>query len=461
MNLFSDKLINFAKKVNAPLYAVGGFVRNYLISNEKSTDIDLCAPIKSEQFCRLLNEEGFSILAEYKRTGTVVFTDGENRYEYSSFRSESYAKGGEHIPSEVNFTSDIVLDALRRDFNCNALYMSVKSCEILDPLGRGIEDIKNKTITTTRQAKDVFSSDGLRLLRLARFCAELNFKPSKEVLKEAKNYAENILDISKERIFDELNKILISDIKYSFSDKKGHYNGLKILDQIGVLELVLPQIILGKGMEQRKDYHSYDVFEHTLKCVLYAKPNIRLSALLHDVGKPFVMMKTGKFYAHDVEGELITRQILTEYKASKKIIEKTAFLTRYHMYDLDLKTSESKIRAFIIKNFEYFFDLLDLKQADFSACKDDLSTSPTVVKWEKIYENMKLEGVPFSIKELNISAKDLIEIGFNGCEIKNEQQKLLKACVQNLSKNQRESLLKLAKRHFLALKGIKRDNKKY
>jgi tRNA nucleotidyltransferase (CCA-adding enzyme) len=283
-------------------------------------------------------------------------------------------------------------------------------------------------------------------MRLARFSAELNFTPTKEVLLGAKENALNITEISVERIYAEIKYILNSDKKYSFSNKNGHYEGLKILLKIGVLDYVLPELTLGKDMIQREDYHSYDVLEHSLRCVLYAPEEIRLAALLHDVGKPYCMQKYGKYHLHASVGKDIAKNILSRLKVDKKTSEKVLFLIENHMVDLDLKTKENKIRVFIVENREQIEDLLKLKQADYSACKDDLSTAPTIEKWRAIIEKMKKEKAPFSVKDLTITAKDLMELGISGKDLGQTLNYLLLESVKDPKVNEKEKLKRLALR---------------
>lgn len=421
----SQNLINLSNSLTKPLYIVGGFVRNFLICNEPSKDIDLASSVGFLELSQKLKEHGFKIIAEYKRTGTIVFSDGNQKYEFTAFRTDEYETGGKHLPENVNFTDDIVEDARRRDFKCNAVYYDVKDGKIVDPLG-GVDDIKNRVLDTVKSPFEVFSHDGLRLMRLARFCAELNFTPKEEVILGAKENAFNITEISAERIYAELKYILESDQKYSFSDKSGHYNGLKILSKTGVLDLIIPELTLGKDMAQSADFHACNVLEHTFKCVLYSPKEVRFSALLFGVGKE---------KAWDV---------LKRLKVDKKTTEKVLFNVENHMLDLDLKLSENELRLFIVKNKEKIDDLLKLKQADFISCKCDLTQSPTVVKWNNVLNKMREENVPFSIKELKISAKELTDLGFFGKQIGQTLDKLLEFAVINPKINQNQKLMQMA-----------------
>ncbi|MBO7149278.1 MAG: HD domain-containing protein [Clostridia bacterium] len=446
IEVLPKNLINLAGKFDKPLYLVGGAVRNYLIDNSLSIDLDLSAPIPIDQFISVVENSGFKVSATYKRTGTVLFVDEKYHYEYTAFRREKYV-GGRHTPEHIEFTEDILEDALRRDFKCNAVYYDIKSQKFIDVLG-GIEDIKNKTLDTVREPDKVFSSDGLRLMRLARFIGELDFKPTEKVLEAVEKYSHNILDISPERIYAELNMILSSDKKYHFSDPIGHYNGLKILSKTRVLDNIIPELTAGRNMEQRKDFHKYDVLEHSLRTVLYSEPRVRLGALLHDVGKPFCLLRDGCYHKHGDEGVAIAEKVLKRLKADNEAIEKVKFLVKAHMLDLDLCMRESKIRKFIVINYPNIEDLLSLKQADYMASMDSQDISPTIIKWRKIIENMKSEGVPFSYKELAITAVDLMEIGYKGKAIGKTLEELFDYCVLNPEQNQKQILVNKAKKAF-------------
>ncbi len=445
MNLFFDqKIKELADIAPRSIYAVGGYVRNFLIDGSLSRDLDLAAAIPAQEFENLLRQVGITPLGVYKRTGTVLFKCGDNNCEYTAFRKEVYAKGGGHTPVQTQFTDDIFLDSTRRDFKCNAVYYDIKNQIIVDPLG-GVEDIKNKVLDTVVDSESVFSHDGLRLMRLARFCGELGFSPTEHVEKSAKLYANNILDISVERVYDELKRLLVADTKYKFSPKDGHYLALKMLDKVGVLDLILPEITLGRNMPQRKDYHKYDVLEHTFRTVLYASTSVRLAALLHDIGKPKQYLLTNQFYGHDKTGVTIAKQLLKRLKVDNKTADEVLMLIGTHMYDIGGEVTEKKLRRFLVKNHSFLPLIFSLRQADFSAGKDDLSTCPVLLKWERLLEQMQHDGTPFSLKDLNITAHDLIELGIFGENIGKTLSKLLDFVVVCPKDNQPEKLKVLAK----------------
>ena len=440
MNLqVSEKLRALADRAPFPIYIVGGAVRDALANLPASPDVDLCAPAPAEQLSALAQEAGIAVNGVYKTTGTVNMTDGENKLEFTSFRTDRYG-GGEHAPSSVKFTKDIRKDALRRDFKCNAVYYNIRTGELADPLG-GISDIENRRITTTRDADEVFAEDGLRLMRLARQAAQLGFVPSLETILGAKFNAARIGLISAERIYAELLLLLHADEKYG--RQYAHYEGLKILEVTEVLNYILPELAAGKGLAQRSDFHDHDVLEHSFRTCKYADGSIRLAALLHDVGKPAAYLQTGRYHGHDVLGEGIAREILQRLKAPKKTTELVCRLTALHMYDLDGKARESKIRAFAVKNHDVYEPLLLLKQADYSGCKDDLSLCPTIAKWNAVTDKMKKEGAPFTLRELAVRGDELRGI-VPAPETAKVLQKLLLFCAQDGRRNQKETLLREA-----------------
>ena len=441
----SKSLINFAKTLPVSLYAVGGVVRNFLIDGSVSRDVDLAAALPAQDFLRALENTDFTLCAEYKRTGTVMFTDGKFKYEFTAFRKEEYSAGGGHTPIKTEFTSDIKEDALRRDFKCNAVYYDIVNEQIIDPLG-GVNDIRDKVIDTVTDPEKVFVSDGLRLMRLARFTGELNFKPTYSVINVAKKYADNINDISPERIYSELKLILVADTKYPFSDKMGHYNALKILDQTRVLDRIFPELTDGRNMAQRADFHKYDVLEHGLRSAAYAHPTIRLAALLHDIGKPFCFRRDGYYYHHFSEGVPIAEKVLKRFRADSSTIEQVKYLVKEHMVDLDCSMSEGKVRKFIVKNHPRLQELLMIKQADFRASLEVEYTAPTLVKWERLYKKMLVDGTPFDLKGLKITATELMEMGFKGKLLGKELNKLWDFAIVHPSKNVYEVLKERAKK---------------
>ncbi len=444
--ILPEKLIYLASACPFPLYVVGGSVRDFIAGfGTENCDVDVCAPVTAEEFAKRATAAGFSADAVYRNTGTVKFSYGGESFEFASFRSDEYERGV-HTPVNSCFTDDIFLDARRRDFKCNAVYYLISERKFVDPLG-GTEDIKNKKLSTVAPSEKVFGEDGLRLMRLARIAAQTGFKPDKECMNGACANAHLISDVSAERIFSELNAILHADERYGVD--KSQYFGLKILKDTGVLKYILPELYDGNGMVQRSDFHKYDVLEHSLRTVAYAPTEIRLAALLHDIGKPYCFNTTGKFAGHEVIGATIAGKVCARLKVPKKLTEETVNLVFLHMYDLRCDAKENKVRKFIIKNFRYFNKLLLLKQADFSACMDDLSPAPSALKMKSIYERMRAENIPFTLKDLDVRGNELIEAGVPSQKTGSILEGLLLDCAVGQVKNTKDELIRYALKVYL------------
>ncbi|MBQ8427645.1 MAG: HD domain-containing protein, partial [Clostridia bacterium] len=260
----------------------------------------------------------------------------------------------------------------------------------------------------------------------------------------AKRNAMLIQDISKERIWTELTLLLAADEKYGNST--GHYDGLKILEAVGVFALLFPELSAGKGQMQRPDFHRYDVLEHSFRVVLYSPKAIRLAALLHDVGKPFCFHRDGNTFAHPQEGEKLAHDILTRLGAPHRDRAKTTELVALHMYDFNCQTGEEKLRRFFVEHYPLLEDLLALKQADFSGCMDNLSVAPTVKKWRTLLEQMKQEKAPLCLKQLAVNGKDLLAAGVQPQKIGSVLEKALRYAVVHPEDNEKTKLLKLLSR---------------
>jgi len=441
--ILPENLIKLAEKCSFPLYVVGGRVRDYLAGfTPEKPDTDICAPASAEEFSHIAESCGFTVQSVYRHTGTVKLTCGKDGFEFACFRSDGYIRG-EHVPAETFFTDDINLDAIRRDFKCNAVYYDIAAGKFCDPLG-GIEDIKKRRLSTVADPRKVFGEDGLRLMRLARIAAQTGFAPIDDCLAGAAENAALIEDVSIERVFTELDLLLHADKKYGV--EYGHYKGLKVLEKTGVLKFVLPELHACAGIEQRADFHKYDVLEHSLKACAYSDGSVRLAALLHDIGKGYCFKNSGNFIGHETESARMATEILTRLKAPKKLIEETARLISLHMYDFRCDAKENKIRKFIIANYDILDKELLLKQADFSACKDDFSPAPSVVKISGIYKKMEEEGVPMTLKALKVKGNDLKDAGFIPEYIGDALERLLYDCAIKCVPNDEARLIGYAQK---------------
>jgi len=428
-------------RLSAPLYIVGGAVRNELL-HLPITDIDICSSLSALTVKEELGD-AFFVRDINPRIGTVKIGRGEDSYEYTQFRRDSYPVGsGVHSPTEVEFVATPEEDAFRRDFTVNALYKRVSDGVIIDPTG-GIKDLHNKILRTTRAPEEVFSEDGLRLMRLVRFAAELGFDIEPATLAAAKKYTPLFQDISPERIRDEFMKILLADVKYGVEGAV--FRGLELLREIGLFAYFLPEITEGIGVEQKSVYHKYEVYYHTLHTVAAAPPHLRLAAVLHDIGKPLCVRRDGNMHGHSIESARMTEIIMKRLRFPKKEIARTQEIVRWHMFDFNGEASENKKRQFVVREWDLLSDIVALKNAD---------SVGTGVFTENEFGNyllalkgrLQAEGVPTSVKELPITGDDLIEINVP----KERRAIVLKTLVERLAiegaRRDRESVLKEAVR---------------
>lgn len=399
------KLKEIALTLGSPLYIVGGAVRDYCIAKEYSSDIDLASPADFELFNAVLYKCGIVSAALYRRTHTVQFEFDGKKCEFTSFRKERYADGGGHTPEFTEPTDDIYEDAKRRDFKCNAVYYDVTEDKFVDPLG-GIEDIKNKILDTVKKSEDVFKSDGLRLMRLARFAGELGFTPTEEVLASAKKYSGNLKDISVERIYAELVSIINSDKKHDFSPTDGFYRAVEVLYKTDVMKYAFPY---------------FD--DISLKTCFFAEKSIRLYTLAvgerDGVKERFLSLKSPVKVAETAE----------------RIVET---LPKFMDFDNEKETEELKI--FVLKNSDITGRIIALKFA-YAEATEDKKYADSAERIKKICKNAADKNLPKSLKELKINGTDLKKAGITGSDIGAALGTVFNLVATEKLSNEKETLL--------------------
>ncbi len=227
-------LVSIARSLPSPLYVVGGWVRNMIAYGEpKGTDIDVCGALTPAELRKALADAPVKVVDVNPRIGTVLLSMGDDRYEYTTFRRDSYPLGGAHSPTDVTFVTDVKEDAKRRDFRCNAVYYDVRLGEVVDPLD-GVSDIGKRLIRCTRTPREVFNEDGLRILRLVRLSARLGWKIDPDTYVTAHEMRKQLSDISAERRRVELDSILLADVAYG--NEQGVRRGLELLSDLDLWE---------------------------------------------------------------------------------------------------------------------------------------------------------------------------------------------------------------------------------
>lgn len=236
MKIANEKLYRLSQLLDNPLYLVGGAVRNSILGLPLGDYDTASANMPNEVISRLKGTE-FEILAEYPRTGTVLIGTDGFKTEHTTFRTDSYPiNSGVHSPDKVEFTSDITVDALRRDFTANAIYYDLTSDSIVDPTG-GIKDIEKRELRTVDDPRRVLGEDALRIMRLVRLRAELGFDIESMTLSVASELGTRVKDISRERITDEYIKTLKGTTKYGI-DKVSISESMTLIKCLNCYEIV-------------------------------------------------------------------------------------------------------------------------------------------------------------------------------------------------------------------------------
>ena len=430
----------------APLYVVGGFVRDAIEYNKASQDIDIASALTPPELSFVLKGSRFNLKAASLRLGTMI-VKGERTYEYTAFRVDSYPQGnGVHAPQEVLFTRKLEKDARRRDFKCNAVYYDIRADKIVDPLN-GIQDIQNKILSTTIEPDVVLAQDGLRIMRLARMIATHGYSVEESTKKAAILLTSRLKDISIERITTELVKILLGDHAYE---------GLSFLREINAWPFIIPELAKCDGFEQNPKYHKYDVLEHTYKTVELAPKKIRIAALFHDIAKPICQEKDGNMYKHDIVGAEMSKRILKRMKFPNQIIDDTVELVAAHMFNLTGTAKRATIRRFIAAHSDKIPAIVALQKAD--ALATGMVQEPISSKLWDEYLTMKDENVPLNIKDLKYNGTRLATIGFKGKDIGDVLNEMFDNVIIGCIKNDEEVLDKYAKKKWEKLYGNSNSN---
>ncbi|MDD4062450.1 MAG: HD domain-containing protein [Candidatus Pacebacteria bacterium] len=390
-------------------YIVGGCVRDSLMKKDPE-DWDLATNATPEEIQEIFKKEGFNCFYE-NNFGTVgvLLPEKERPYsevvEITTYRTEGTYKD-KRRPDNVKWAKTIEEDLSRRDFTVNAIAVDGKNA-FIDPFN-GKKDLEKKIIRAVGNPDQRFEEDALRIFRAVRFAGTLNFEIEKETLKSIKKNSAWILDISSERIRDELVKMIMS---------KNAYEGINLLQSTGLLKYILPEIVEGYGVGQNK-HHIYDCYEHNLLALKYAaKKNfnfhVRMSALLHDVAKPTCKRGEGPdatFYNHEIVGAKMTKKILERLKFSKKDIDKITLLVRYHLFYYNVgEVSESSIRRLVRQvGIENMDDLLNLRMCDRIGSGVPKAEPYKLRHLKYIIE--KTSKDPISVKKLNVKGADVIDI---------------------------------------------------
>lgn len=439
-----DDVISIYKQIeNAgfEVYFIGGCVRD-LIMGTPVKDWDLTTNATPEQIQEIYPDSFYD--NSFGTVGIPIEKDGETQevVEVTTYRTEEGFENFRH-PTSVSWGKSLEEDVRRRDFTVNSLALKISGDkhEIIDTEG-GLKDLEDKIIRAVGNPEERFREDALRMLRAIRFATQLSFTIEEKTCGAIKNNNKLLEHISGERIRIELLKILATDYPYE---------GIMLLDNMGLLEIILPELIKGKGISQERPgrHHKDDVFTHnvlSLKFCPSTNPLVRFATLLHDVGKPeaasidengFVI-----FYNHEVVGSRIAKDIADRLHFSKKDREKIYTLIRWHMFTIDEHITDSAIRRFIRRvGVENVADMIDLRIGDRLGGGTQYAESWRLKKFKERLS--KQLNPPFSINDLAIDGNDIMrELNIEpGREVGDILQTLFEEVDENLDLNNKDYLL--------------------
>lgn len=358
-----------ADEINQETYVVGGFVRDYLLNRGQKKDIDFVTVGNGILLAKeLANKLGYtSQVSVFKRFGTAMFKYKDTDLEFVGARKESYSEDSRKPHVEDGTLED---DQKRRDFTINTLAISMNKenfGELIDPFN-GVEDLNNKIIKTPLEPNVTYSDDPLRMMRAIRFAAQLEFEIEKKSFQAIIDNAERINIVSFERVMDEFQKIMMTD-KPSV--------GLLLLEQSGLMQHILPELVALKGIEEVEGQKHKDNFYHTLEVVDNISVNtdnvwLRWAALLHDIGKA-VTKRFDKnvgwtFHSHEFVGSKMVLKLFRRLKLplgpQVKYVQKLVMMSSRPIAVVTDDATDSALRRLLFDAGEDFDDLITLCKAD-------------------------------------------------------------------------------------------------
>ncbi|MBP6860504.1 MAG: HD domain-containing protein [Candidatus Pacebacteria bacterium] len=358
-----EKVAGDLRNAGFEAYLVGGCVRDLLL-NRKPKDWDVTTNAKPGDIQRVFPDSFYE--NEFGTVGVKTGSEDETTavVEVTPYRTET-GYSDKRRPDEVIFGESLEDDLARRDFTVNAIALDDSKGHIVDPY-KGQVDLKAKVLRAVGVPSIRFEEDGLRLMRAIRLVAELGFVLDGETAAAISEKASNLGAISRERVRDELTRILMSDQPMM---------AFTLALQLGLLPHIVPDLPQSVGVAQNQA-HSYDVFEHLMRSMQHAADkgwgfDIRLSALFHDIAKPDTRRWSEEkqdwtFHGHEVVGSRVTRKALEDLRFSRETISKVVKLVRWHMFFSDPdQISLSAVRRMIVNvGEENIWDLLNLRICD-------------------------------------------------------------------------------------------------
>ena len=456
-----DKLIQKLEDAGYEAYYVGGCVRDLLMSEVRreeaaeavAGDIDITTSATPEEMLQVF--KGDRVIETGIQHGTITVladdeADSEERIpiEITTFRTDGTYSDNRH-PDSVEFVRNLKEDLQRRDFTINAIAMD-RHGNIQDPFG-GLDDIRRRIIRTVGDPDQRFHEDALRIMRAMRCAAVLDsgvpdgsFSIDPATEKAMFRNRELLRNVSAERLFIELKKLIT-----------GPFAGIVIRRYVDVLGVVIPELLSMKGFDQKNPYHKYDILEHCIRAMEAVQPPneyMKLTALLHDVGKPDMFYVDengiGHMYGHAERGEILIREIMQRLKADRFMTDRVAMLVKHH--DLVFQNDEKLIKRWMNRyGAELLLEILHIKRAD-NIASGNMSRE-LAEKYDQVeaaIHRILEEHACFSIRDLAVNGNDVLAAAKEGAADKQKGpwvgevlDQVLEEVMDGTLPNEREALL--------------------
>lgn len=374
-----------AEQLQLETYVIGGYVRDHILQRGNAKDIDVVAVGSGIALAKKVSEllPGTPKVSVFKTYGTAMLKTGGIELEFVGARKESYDENSRNPAVENGTLQD---DQNRRDFTINALALSLNDAsfgDLLDPFD-GIQDLQDKIIRTPLDPDITYSDDPLRMLRAIRFATQLDFVIEKESLASITRNADRIKIISKERIVDEINKILMAPVPSK---------GFALLHKTNLLQHIFPELVALQGIEEKEGQRHKDNFWHTLEVVDNIAETtdnlwLRWAALLHDIGKAPTKRFDKKigwtFHAHEFVGSKMVFKLFKRLKMplndKMKFVQKMVLMSSRPIV-LASDVTDSAVRRLVFDAGDYVEDLMTLCEADI--------TTKNPKKFKKYHNNFQ------------------------------------------------------------------------